>query len=345
MTTAADLSVSPKARRRWLRFRLRTLFVLVTLACVWLGWQGKRAREQKAAVAAVHGAGGTLFYSFQYGSSGGLLDTIRPVVPAWLRDFLGEDFFITVQGVSLGTDAAPADGRLTVDARVTDAMLQRLKPLRGLKNLSLRSTQATDTGLEAISSMDRLEVLEIDGPKFTDLGANHLARLPQLRHLVIGGEQLSDRSIAAIQSLPKLRFLELRGGQMTNDGLADLKHFPALRSLSLVGPTAGASGVQITGAGLRHVAAISRLESLNLECMNVHDVDLLPLERLKNLRAAAFNLTSVTPAGMAMMRQMFPSALLSAGTSAGIMNRATLPAPAAANAPSSEIKLPAAADK
>jgi hypothetical protein len=29
----------PTAKRRWLRFGLRTLFVVVTVFCVWLGWQ------------------------------------------------------------------------------------------------------------------------------------------------------------------------------------------------------------------------------------------------------------------------------------------------------------------
>src|SRR5262245_33675445 len=37
--------------RRWLRFSLRTLLVLVTVFCVWLGWQVSIVHERKAALA------------------------------------------------------------------------------------------------------------------------------------------------------------------------------------------------------------------------------------------------------------------------------------------------------
>ncbi len=30
---------TPTANRRWLRFSLRTLFVVVTVLCVWLGYE------------------------------------------------------------------------------------------------------------------------------------------------------------------------------------------------------------------------------------------------------------------------------------------------------------------
>ena len=36
------------AKRRWLRFSIRTLLVAVTIFCVWLGWQVSIVRERKA---------------------------------------------------------------------------------------------------------------------------------------------------------------------------------------------------------------------------------------------------------------------------------------------------------
>jgi hypothetical protein len=35
-------------RRRWLSFSLRTLFVLVTLACIYLGWAANWKRQRRA---------------------------------------------------------------------------------------------------------------------------------------------------------------------------------------------------------------------------------------------------------------------------------------------------------
>ena len=40
----------PKPRRRWLQFSLRTLFVVVTVFCVWMGLVTKAARDQRQAV-------------------------------------------------------------------------------------------------------------------------------------------------------------------------------------------------------------------------------------------------------------------------------------------------------
>ncbi len=37
-----------KPRRRWFRFSLRTLFVLMTLLCVWLGWNVYQVRQREA---------------------------------------------------------------------------------------------------------------------------------------------------------------------------------------------------------------------------------------------------------------------------------------------------------
>jgi len=53
MNRVADLAMSgpTKPRRRWLSYSLRTLFVLVTLLCVWLGLYANRAERQKRAVA------------------------------------------------------------------------------------------------------------------------------------------------------------------------------------------------------------------------------------------------------------------------------------------------------
>ena len=40
-----------KPKRSWFSFSLRTMFVLVTIFGVWLGWQRKFVRERKAVLA------------------------------------------------------------------------------------------------------------------------------------------------------------------------------------------------------------------------------------------------------------------------------------------------------
>ena len=54
-----------KPRRRWFQFSLRTLMVLVTVLCVWLGLVSERARKQREAVAAIEALGGWVWYDYQ----------------------------------------------------------------------------------------------------------------------------------------------------------------------------------------------------------------------------------------------------------------------------------------
>ena len=55
----------PIKRRRWFRFSLRMLLVVVTVLCVWLAIKVNAARRQKEAVAAILSAGGTVNYDYQ----------------------------------------------------------------------------------------------------------------------------------------------------------------------------------------------------------------------------------------------------------------------------------------
>ena len=58
-----------------LRFRLRTLMLLVTLLSIWLGLVTARARRQQAAVDAIRKLGGTVYYDYQLKKAG----TVVPI--------------------------------------------------------------------------------------------------------------------------------------------------------------------------------------------------------------------------------------------------------------------------
>ena len=61
---------APKSHRRWLRFSLRTLLVVFTLICIWLGVETSRVLRQKRAAATVQSLGGTVFLGYRFDSSG-----------------------------------------------------------------------------------------------------------------------------------------------------------------------------------------------------------------------------------------------------------------------------------
>jgi hypothetical protein len=49
-------------KRRWFRFSLRTMFVLVTVFCVWLGYELNQIHSRKSLIAKIRAAGGKVSY-------------------------------------------------------------------------------------------------------------------------------------------------------------------------------------------------------------------------------------------------------------------------------------------
>ena len=67
----------PAPKRRWFQFRLRTIFVVVTLLCVALAITLHRFRARRAAIRDIYELGGG------YG--------VELKGPAWLRQLVGDD--------------------------------------------------------------------------------------------------------------------------------------------------------------------------------------------------------------------------------------------------------------
>lgn len=70
---AEQNSKSAKPRRRWFRYSLRTLFVVMTIAAVWLGLTMKRIRDQERGVARILELDGYVRYDYQVDANGKVL--------------------------------------------------------------------------------------------------------------------------------------------------------------------------------------------------------------------------------------------------------------------------------
>jgi hypothetical protein len=119
--------------RRYLTFSLRTLFVLLTIGCIWLGILAERAREQREAVKAIEALGGHVIYDWSivewHDGGNYTMDIARkPPAPVWLRRVIGDDFFQNASQVSFGSPINPIKIELS-------KAIPCLKKLRTLKQV------------------------------------------------------------------------------------------------------------------------------------------------------------------------------------------------------------------
>ena len=158
MSATADNAGKPKRKRRWFQFSLRTLLVLVAVVAVWLALLVNAATKQREAVAAIEALGGHVFYEHESNSPAELLG------PEWLRELVGEEYFVTIIVVGLNS------------TKVTDAGLEHLKGLTSLQRLYLDRTNVTDAGLEHLKGLTSLQMLYLSGSHVTDEGVKKLQK-------------------------------------------------------------------------------------------------------------------------------------------------------------------------
>jgi hypothetical protein len=247
-------------RRRWLRFSLRTLLVLVTVFGVWLGMKVNQARRQKEAVAALGALGMDFHYAHQRDDA--YPNSIAPGreldVPKWLDELAGYDFFRTVVSVQnippvsdedlahlaglpyierlyvTGSGSNLSDAGLAhLPPRITDEGLLAIRKLKKLKRLHLYDTKITNAGMAALGNMTALELLMLNRTQITDAGLVHLKNAKRLRHLYLSHTSITDAGLVHLHGLPELRSVALDDTAASPDGIAALKAAtPTLRAVN-----------------------------------------------------------------------------------------------------------------
>ena len=222
----ADSPQSPAERpgilRRWLvpRYSLRTLLVLMTLACIVCGVWLNRAIRQRTAVRRFYELMSqrvvsdgdnpvTMTYRYQ-----GKNEYYKPIVPEWLhplRDAIDEEAFGEVTGVQL------------MDTPVADDDLRHLAAVPTIEYINLRNTKITDAGLVHLRVCPRLNMLQFDGAPITDAGVAELTRYQELTSLSLSGTKITDAGLEHLARLPKLKELWLRNTAITDAGYKKLQ--------------------------------------------------------------------------------------------------------------------------
>ena len=200
----------PKPKRLWYQFSLRTLLVLLTVFCVWLGWTAHRVSKQQKAVRWVQEIGGTVNYDFQLDEQGDFIKDAEPPGAHWLRARIGMDWFADVVKVEL------------YGAQVTD--LSPLSNLPELRRLSLGKMPITD--LSPFANLKNLELLYLSDTPVSDLAP--LVNLTNLELLFLDNTPVSD--ITPLSHLTNLRLLSLYGTQVKD--VTPIGELTSLKSLN-----------------------------------------------------------------------------------------------------------------
>lgn len=225
MTTTSQ---PPVTRRRWFRFSLRMLFVVVTVLCVWLGFMVNAARRQREAVEAIVKAGGTVMYDY------------KPGEPIWGRNASGNDYFQTVYAVRfvrpfpiVDLDQVARLSELGKFRSEQEPALASLEKLSHLEILSLVGTHVTGEMLARLKCLSSLTDVHIEFCDLDDAGMEQIGKMANLKYLELIGNRITDESIPQIQKLKKLRGLTLGEAAITDVGLQQLADMKQLNGLSL----------------------------------------------------------------------------------------------------------------
>lgn len=243
--------------RRWLRFGLRSLLIIVTLLAVWLGWIAERAERQRRAVAAIHAAGGTVVYAHEVDEHRARRSNPPPPPgPTWLHAWIGPHYFQRVEIIYL--------------MPLSDQKREPL-PLRdcvGARSLTVHQRHLTARQLEAIGDVGSLDELILYVDTFDDEGLVHLARLNRLESLTIHGGAFSAEGIACLCQIPNLKDLVMFRTRVEPGGFQALSKLSTVEQLDLMFVACRDEDLAAIGAmpALKHLRLFSdELSSEDLE--------------------------------------------------------------------------------
>lgn len=298
---------------RILRFRLRTLLILVTVLSVVVAMHVQNTRRQRQAVAAIGEYGGWVRYDYQFPS--GNYDhadydgKAESGVPRWLLEKLGVDFFHSVVQVNL--NYSDDSGTREENSNDTPAALEYVAKLPNLRILLLANGQATDATMEHLTQCRRLERLYMwDVHLVSNAGVKHLESLKRLRYIHLGNTSLpegsphrvTDESLRVFGTLPLLEGLSLQGNKFTDAGLAHLTKLAQLEELWI---NMGES--HYSDQGMESLAQISNLHTLAIRGDDITDAGLAELAKLKKLKWLMIDSEKVTSQGRAALTQELPA--------------------------------------
>lgn len=177
----------------------------------------------------------------------------------------------------------------------TDATIEALADIPGLRRLYAPDTRATGRAIRALGGHERLQALDLKGCDIDDASLEALADIPSLELLNLGGTRVTDAGVARLPVVaPRLRSLWLNFTAVGNASMTALARMPRLEYLNL-------ESTFVTDDGVAALAESNSLADPMLNRVEVGDAGIAALGRLETLRWLDFGSTRVTSRGVAAL--------------------------------------------
>jgi len=220
----ADTEKTAKPCRRWFRFRLRTLLIVVTVLSVplgWVGWMLGEVRRERATKTWVEEKGGRVH--ILSGTTGDERSWWKKNTDKWFRERV---WAVRLSNTQVSDLSPLAELKNLERLQFSNTQVSDLSPLAELKNLEWLSLSSQVSDLSPLAELKSLKRLYFSNTQVSDLSP--LAELKNLERLYFSNTQVSD--LSPLAELKNLEWLDLRDTQVNDlSPLADLKSLELLR--------------------------------------------------------------------------------------------------------------------
>jgi len=198
---------------------------------------------------------------------------------------------------------------LTLDTAefLTDASMAHLRANRALRRLVVRGVDITDAGMPYVGEMTGLRYLDISYTMLGDVGLEHLPNLSQLEHLKIGATLITGLNLNFLKLLPKLKTLSLNGVQRRNAGACWTPNVTDL-DMETISLLAGLEELDL-GTGIKLGMGGQPAAPGGGNCrltggLQISDLGVAKLARLKNLKRLNISGARLTPEGVQILQSL-----------------------------------------
>jgi len=180
---------------------------------------------------------------------------------------------------------------------VKDAVMEKLRAFRALKNLTLNQAKPSPAGYAVLATLPELHDLTLYDTDANDEAMKSIVQCKKLQRLHLSNLPLTDAGFAEIAKLGALEELGLSGLNKLNSPA--FAHFAECRSLKRV----YLSGFLVLSGMVENLGKCKELETIGMPAAGLKDADVAPLGGLAKLKALDLAGSAVTGSAFAAWPQ------------------------------------------